>query len=223
LFDQNKDFQPNAGLVYNDGSKIVSYINKVDANSIYLKYDRIQDIILTLYTNKEKMKPFVNSMLIKELYKSMRTNLLVQEIQTLGEMLCEEGDINIAMLPGNFEGNYYVMDDIAYKMYEKEFLGSIILEKTRDQSIKVKILNGTDVPGLARKMRNNLIKEGLNVVEFGTSSGKSVKESIIINRKGNYSAAKKISELTGIKNIYHVIDNTLLYNILVIIGEDYIK
>ena len=48
-------------------------------------------------------------------------------------------------------------------------------------------------------------------------------ESIIINTKGNYAAVKKASEATGIDNIYHIIDNTQLNNILIIIGKDLIK
>ena len=63
----------------------------------------------------------------------------------------------------------------------------------------------------------------MNVVEFGTSKYPHMNESIIINTKGNYAAVKKASEATGIDNIYHIIDNTQLNNILIIIGKDLIK
>ncbi|NCU32928.1 MAG: LytR family transcriptional regulator [Candidatus Moranbacteria bacterium] len=51
---------------------------------------------------------------------------------------------------------------------------------------KIKILNGTSVPGLARKLRNTLIKDGFNVVEFGTSAYPPMKETVIICRKSDF-------------------------------------
>ena len=47
-----------------------------------------------------------------------------------------------------------------------------------------------------------------------------MKKSILIRRKGNLSSISKLLELTGIREMYPIIDNTLLHNVLVIIGED---
>ncbi len=214
----NLDFGEN----YFDGARIMRYINSVPENSIYVKYDRISDILFSLYDKKDNYRKFFNEDFIEELFKSVKTNLLPQELIELGGIVYNNGGMIATLLPGGFEKDFYITDDISFRLYEKEFLQSVILDKKADPAIKVKLLNGTSVPGLARKMRNLLIRDGVNVMEFGTSPYDQQNYSMIINRKGNYEAVQKISEITGINHIYHIIDSTELYNVLIIIGKDYI-
>ena len=61
---------------------------------------------------------------------------------------------------------------------------------------------------------------GLNVVEFATSSYKMMNESIIISRKGDLTAVKKVSDITGIKKIFTITNSKELINVIVIIGKD---
>jgi len=224
VLDQVKDQSHlHFGVNYFDGDKIVRYINSVEGNSIYLKFDRVQDILSTLYYNKEQYRRFFNPVMVSELGKSIKTNLLPQEILKIGEIIYNDGNLLSVMLPGSLEEKYYITDDIAYTIYEAEFLKNLVLTDSEEPVTKIKILNGTDEPGLARKMRNDLIREGLSVVEFGTSSYAKMHDSIIINRKGDFQAVRKVSALLGITKIYHIIDNTQLDNVLIIIGEDYKK
>jgi anionic cell wall polymer biosynthesis LytR-Cps2A-Psr (LCP) family protein len=227
ILDQMKDAPGmNFGVNFFDGQKVMRYINSVEENSIYLKYDRILDVLMTLYKERERLGRFNKLEFIREVTKSIKTNLLPQEVMRIGTILCKDGDVMATILPGFFKDGYYVMDDITYRIYEKEFLALLIIdrnEKDIDASIKIKIVNGTDVPGLARKMRERLIREGLSVVEFGTSPYRKMSKSIIINKRGNIAAVDRVAALTGIQNIYHVIDNTQLHNIMIIIGEDQTK
>jgi hypothetical protein len=224
ILDQPKDQSAIAfGVNYFDGRKVMKYINSVEENSIYLKYDRILDVVMTLYKDRERLERFNKIEFIHELLKSVKTNLLPQEALRIGELIFKDGDVMATVLPGFFKDGLYIMDDITFRIYEKEFLAQLIVDKSEkdiDASIKIKILNGTDVPGLARKMREGLIREGLNVVEFGTSPYRKMNKSIIINKRGNIAAVNRVSQVTGIQNVYHVIDNTQLYNILIILGED---
>ncbi|TFH42765.1 MAG: LytR family transcriptional regulator [Chrysiogenales bacterium] len=214
------------GVNYFDGRRVVRYINSVEENSIFLKYDRILGLLMNMYKDREKYEHLIKSDLAGEIMKSMKTNLLPQEELRIAGIIFKDGDVMATVLPGIFREGFYRMDDITYRIYEKEFLELLIVdrsEKEIDSSIKIKILNGTDAPGLARKMRERLIREGMNVVEFGTSPYKKMKKSIIINRRGNIESARRVSDLTEIRNLFHVIDNTQLHNILIIIGEDMAK
>ena len=229
VLDQPKELQGMGmgfGVNYLDGQKVMRYINAVDENSIYLKYDRILDVLMTLYKDRERLEHFNKLVFIKEMMKSVQTNMLPQEVMGICDLVFKDGDVMATVLPGFFKDGYYSMDDITFRIYEKEFLALLIVDKSQkevDASIKVKILNGTDVPGLARKMRESLIREGLSVVEFGTSPYRKMNKSILINKRGNVAAVNRVSELTGIQNIYHSIDNTQLHNILIILGEDLAK
>lgn len=224
IFDQalkgQKKFQ--FGLNYLDGKGVMEYINSVEADSIFLKFDRIQDLLLTIYYNKTRYEKFSNLQFISVLFKNMKTNILPQEMIRLAGLVFKEGNLLTSMIPGSFQGDKYIIDDIAYKIYEEDFLTPLVVNKSLDTAIKIKIQNASDSSGLARKMRNQLSREGLNVMEFGTYSQK-LDNSAIISRRGNFAAVKRVSEITGIKKIYYIIDNTQLNNILVIIGEDFLK
>jgi len=212
------------GLHYYDGKKIVEYINISDNNSIFQKYDRIQDIILSLYYNREHYNKYINSDFISEAGKSIKTNIMPQEFLSILKLISGDSVIMTTILPGEFDDNhFYSVDNISYKIYEKEFLSRLFRQKSGLASIKVKILNGTNVPGMARRMRNLLIREGLTVVEFGNSPYPKLHHSVLINQRGNISNVKKVAKISGIKKIYHVIDNTQLHDVLIIIGKDFEK
>lgn len=221
LIDQagiNKDAK--FGLTYFDGNKTVKYINSAEQNSIYMKYDRILDVLLTLYIDRDNLKKYLNEQFINEAIKNIKTNLLPQEILSIAGIVFEKGNVDSTLLPGGFNNGLYVVDEISYRTYQQEFLTKIVTDSDSDPNVKISILNGTSIPGLARKLRNDLIRDGLNVVEFGTSNYPFQKDSIIVCRKCDIKAANKTAEVTGINKIYFVTDTTQLSNVLIIIGED---
>ncbi|MFC1669992.1 LCP family protein [Spirochaetota bacterium] len=222
ILDQVKnDGEIKFGNNYLDGDKAVKYINYAQENSIYVKFDRILDVLFSLYYHREDKKKFLNFDFIRELVKTTKSNLLPQEILKISDIVYNKGNVMATVLPGVMKNKHYILDDISFKIYEKEFLTKLILTEDIENIAKIKILNGTNVPGLARRMRSRLIRDGFNVVQFGTSPYRKLKDSIIICRKGNFSLVNKISVNTGIKKIYYIIDSTQLNNILIIIGEDY--
>ncbi len=213
----------NFGLQYLDGEKTISYINSSEQNSIYTKYDRILDLMLTLYNDKENRKKLFNYEFIDELFKNIKTNLMTQELYSIAEIVFNKGNVDSTLLPGGFNNGYYVVDEVSYRTYQQDFLTNLVVESESEPTVKIKILNGTSIPGLARKLRNDLIRDGMNVVEFGTSNYPAIYDSIIICRKSDTKSANKIAEMTGIGKIYFVTDTTQLNNILIIVGEDMAK
>jgi hypothetical protein len=212
------------GLNYFDGAKAVQYINAVEGNSVYRKYDRIQDIILTLYYNRERYKPLVTMKLVSHLLGKVRTNMLDQEVLSLSRFVFDEGDIQCIRAPGKMEDDgYYVIDEAGTRYYEKEFLSQLVLGAPPDQTIRVRVLNGTNIPGLAKKMRNALNREGINVIEFGTSPYPFMEHTVIINQSGDTNSVRKIAEFAGVSRVHHIIDSSQLSDALIIIGKDYAK
>lgn len=213
-------------LNYFDGEKIIKYINSVEENSIYKKYDRIQDILYTLYYQRKKFEKYVNFDFMYELTRTIEknTNILNQEFLSISKIIMKEGNLICTILPGQYssEGNFY-HDDIASKHYENHFLRWLVFNQENDKNIKVKIMNGTNISGLARKVRNMLVREGVNVIEFGTSPYPKIDRTVIINQDGNMEASNRVSELIGINRIYHKTDNTQLHSVLIIIGKDMAK
>jgi polyisoprenyl-teichoic acid--peptidoglycan teichoic acid transferase len=214
------------GLNYFDGDKINEYINSVEEKSIFRKYDRIQDILLTLFYHRKKYEKYFNIEFVSEILKTIKTNFLSQEIVSLAKLLYKkDADLACTILPGIMDKDgFYVIDDITYKIYKNDFLKRLVVDSdSEQQQPKVKILNGTDVAGLAKKIRYKFVTQGFNVVEFGTASYPSFEKTVIINKRGEMAPVKKVSELLGVDNIYHIIDSSQLTNVLVIIGKDIAK
>ena len=214
------------GLNYFDGRKVIEYINSVEENSILKKYDRIQDILLTLFYKKAKYEKYFNPEFVSEILKTVKTNLLTQEIISLTKLLYNKknAELTSTILPGIIDKDgYYTIDDITYKIYKNDFLKRLVIDSDADQQIKVKILNGTDIAGLAKRIRYKFVTQGFNVVEFGTAAHSTFDKTVIINRRGEISAVKKVADLLGVDNIYHIVDSSQLTNVLVIVGKDMSK
>lgn len=219
--DQSKCItRGKTGLNYLDGRKTIDYINCADMDSIYIKYDRILDVLLTLYYEREKRLALLNEKYITEIIKNIRTNLLPQEIFSILRLVSGKGNVMSTLLPGGTNAGFYLVDEINFKTYQQDFLAPLVAESGSEIPVKVKILNGTSVQGLARKLRNDLIRDGLTVTEFGTSNYGNFEHSVIICRQCDIFTANRTAELAGIDKIYFVTDTSQLTNILIIIGED---
>jgi hypothetical protein len=209
------------GMNYLDGEKSLKYINSVENNSIFYKYDRVMDVVFSLAENREKYRPFINRAFIAHASETLRTNLTVREIESLAHLAVDSSRIFWTLLPGQLEEDgIYVMDDLARNVYKESFLKQLVIDETGEKNIKVTILNGTTISGLAMKTRNALMRDGINVVQFGTYSDQKLTKTMIIDQKGDPDRLETISVKLGVENCYHVIDSTQLHDILVIIGRD---
>lgn len=222
--DQEKCItRAKTGLNYLDGRKTIDYINCADMNSIYIKYDRILDVLMTLYYEREKRLALLNEDYVTEIIKNIRTNLLPQEIFSVIKLISAKGNLMSTLLPGGTNAGFYLVDEINFKTYQQDFLVPLVAEGTPENAVKIKILNGTSVQGLARKLRNNLIRDGLTVTEFGTSNFGNFEHSVIICRQCDIFTANRTAEIAGIDKIYFITDTSQLTNILIIIGEDMVS
>lgn len=223
VLDQVKGIEGlTPGINYFDGKRSLRYINQQDDDSIYRKYDRIQDILYTLYYNREEYKQYLDKDFISEAMRTVKTNIMPNEAFSLAKIIMKNGDLYSTILPGKMTAEgVYAVDEIASTTYEGEFKKLLVVDKDNSEmNIKVKVLNATGVPGIARKVRTLLVREGVSVIEFGTYPGPVLEHSVIINQKGDISSVKKVSELTGITRIHHIIDSTQLHSVLFIAGKD---
>ncbi len=203
---------------YLNGYKVMKYIN--NPATIYIRFDRIQDILSTLFFKKEKKIDVLNREFIEKISGSVRTNLLPQESLSLARLVMQSDRMISVVPPGELRDGTYMVDDIAFRLYESEFLTPLIVDTLSEEAPKIRILNGTRIPGLARRMRNSLIRDGVSVVEFSTAPYQEMKRTVVVNREGDARAAFRVSEMTGIDTIYHIVDTSRMNNVLMIIGED---
>ncbi len=209
------------GVNYFDGDHLVHYINLTENGSIYSKYDRIMDVVFSLNNRRDEYREYLNQPMVELALQTVETNLNSREVLSLGSYFFSNTKIVWTLLPGKINSSgQYVMDDIARTVYRDLFLKKLVIEEQGELALKAKLLNATEIPGLARKYRSMLMREGVNVVEFGTYEERKLDKTLIIDRKGDAKVVAYLSELIGMDRAYQVIDNTQLHDVVIMLGKD---
>jgi calcineurin-like phosphoesterase len=90
-------------------------------------------------------------------------------------------------------------------------------------AIQVDVQNGTNESGVAAKFADYLRRNGLDVVEMGNFKGNIEEKTVIIDRSGDLSKAKKVARILGLsdKNVIQQINNSLYLDVTIVIGKDF--
>ena len=94
---------------------------------------------------------------------------------------------------------------------------------TASRDVKVEVLNGCGVDGMARTVGNRLRATGFDVMTVDNADRFDYPESIVIDRLGNPEDADRVAEALGISNrIQQIVpDPFRIESVTVIIGRDY--
>lgn len=89
--------------------------------------------------------------------------------------------------------------------------------------IQVEVLNGCGVPGVAASFTNQLRGLGFDVVQSGNFETFDLQETIVIDRAGNSSNARRVALALGIspKNIITETSPYFYLDATIVIGADY--
>ncbi len=101
-------------------------------------------------------------------------------------------------------------------------IDSDIRKRSLEEVIQVNILNACGEPGAASEVMHYLRRMGFDVVEIG-NYGKTLDNSIVIDRVGDRNSAEKIAYALGVDGdeITTKIDSSLFLRCTIVIGDDY--
>ncbi len=118
---------------------------------------------------------------------------------------------------------YFIFIIIIFILLAKLFYSyfSMRLDK---EILRVEVLNGTDVNGLATKMSKYLKNKKLDVLIISNADYDTISQTIVIDRiKKNSAYAKYVAKQIHCENIMSDIDSSLYIDVTVIVGNDYEK
>ena len=100
--------------------------------------------------------------------------------------------------------------------------------RERDQAkplkvIQLDVLNGSRIKGAAARVTSYLRAGGFDVVEMKNYKMTSVRQTIVVDRIGDLSAAKRVARELGVReqNVVQQINPDYFVDVSVIIGEDF--
>lgn len=90
-------------------------------------------------------------------------------------------------------------------------------------SIQIDLLNGTGENRIAAKFRDYLKDKGFDIVDMGNYKSSDVEKTLVIDKTGDISKAKRVAEALGIssRNVIQQINKSQFLDATVIIGKDY--
>ncbi|ADD01358.1 cell envelope-related transcriptional attenuator [Thermoanaerobacter italicus Ab9] len=162
----------------------------------------------------------------------LKTDLSASEITQYAYQFIKDkpSTIDAIALPGEggYEGNtsYFFVDSIKTQEIVKELftdevssLNTSTTSLFENTNIKVEILNGAGIEGLATKYAEILKNEGFNVVKIGNVIGMTFNSSHVYARTDE-EKAKKVAKALFITNVEKDISPDVKVDVTVILGKD---
>ncbi len=92
------------------------------------------------------------------------------------------------------------------------------------RQIRIEVLNGTEVERLGQRVADRLRKAGFDVVEVDNAEDRGFPETVVVDRVDNRAAnARLVADELECGNIIPQLEPTLLLEVTVIVGQDYVK
>ena len=87
--------------------------------------------------------------------------------------------------------------------------------------IRVEVLNGCGVAGLAGEVTDFLRLQGFDVVNVDNAENFDFPETLVVDRAGNMPRAWQVARAVGIDNVIQQKDEDLMLDVTLILGRDH--
>jgi len=92
------------------------------------------------------------------------------------------------------------------------------------RQIRIEVLNGTETERLGQQVAERLRRAGFDVVDVDNAEDKGFPETVVVDRVDNRAAnARLVARELECGNVIPQLEPTLLLEVTVIVGQDYVK
>lgn len=88
---------------------------------------------------------------------------------------------------------------------------------------KMEVKNGTHVANLARTMRTELSRKGVQILEFTNADNNDYDKTILLGTSGNAFYLESITRSMGVQKSYAAVNRSLFTDLVLVLGKDYNK
>lgn len=92
-----------------------------------------------------------------------------------------------------------------------------------NQTIRVEVLNGSGVEGIARRMTEFLRRQGFDVIAYGNAEQFCFFETVVLDRIGNRTWAEMVAQAVNTGNVLEQKNPFLTLDVTLILGRDFKK
>lgn len=194
-----------------------------DIGRINAQHSFIESVVQKL---KTKRAIFKYPAILKAISRNTKTNMSASEIIKYASAALKVNKNNISM--STLNGTPMYIKGISYFIYDSKGNTQTNNNKSISETdnvdmknLKVEVLNGTEINGLAKRYKDKLIKKGFSNITTGNAPKKPVKETTATLYGVNEENASEIKSKLGIDNVELVENKNQKADIIIIIGQDF--
>ncbi|TGK00190.1 LytR family transcriptional regulator [Leptospira langatensis] len=219
------------GMYAYSGEDAYDYISFMDKKETLDYLDRIsrqESAVLSLYETLYENKDLLNSFWSEFVYGLLDSDLTKEDFYALLKYLTSHRlTFGITELPGEpaldpktrrlFLKADPARASIALRKFHKDVSSEIFAD---GEFARTEVLNGTEVPGLAKDVRSILADKRIKVLSVDNAWTKDIEKTIILDRSGNTAVSDKISSILEKTKVYHSLRKDLGLDATVLLGSD---
>ncbi len=225
----NSNFQYPAGRMRFSGAQAAefAFARRVQAGQEQLsgleRMRRMETILLNVAWNSQQFIDKIRSRELRAFAASLiETDLTKAEVASLLSFLA---DSSIAILEVPLEQGpdrqLYVKDKRAKTVYA-EFFDNLRSGRMKKDQFSLEVLNGTEIGGLARRVKQFLQDRGILVLNADNYPIKPVPKSVILVRAGRTSLGKHVMDMTALPREGVFFDrSTQDVDVTILLGTDF--
>jgi hypothetical protein len=193
---------------------VVSLLERIgDAHDVLRHRDAGRIFAATMTTNIDRA---AFASLAAQLDALENDRMITRQIEGVNRRVDTDGDEEILLFPHQ-EGRWLkesvrqVVENLASQ------------ESVRDENIviRLEILNGTDITGLASRTAELYRSYGFDVVAVGNAQSSDVEETLVVDRVGNDVFARRTADIIRAPAIESATDGQAVVDVTVILGKDF--
>ncbi len=221
------------GIIKLDGLKAMEFIRfrkdeRGDIGRIDREYEFLLNLARTVIIQKNLL---TNIKILKTLFKFIDTNMNFNDVINIirSSSGMDFNNIDFIKVPGKFieimNVKYIQPDEKRIRSVVNRFIQNLYSLKSDylPSEIKIQVLNGSGKAGVAKRVRDKLVRNGFNVVEFGNADSQNYKETLILDRVGNIKKALKVASVLRCNLVFPKINKFIMIDVTVVVGKDYKK
>lgn len=237
----NTRFQYPRGVRFYPGEQIMEYalakrapdrdLSKFYVNPIEQVY-RIQSVLLNLYWRIDEYREKLADEQVQQFAAGLvDSNMDVEELVSLFAFMNLENAVHISVLevplelgrgPRSRRDDRLVVNPTRGRVVFREFGEELKAEQSDTDLFPIEVLNGTEVGGLARRVKQFLQDRSLQVLDADNYPYKPLAKSFIVSRSGDTFITNRLLDITALERTRVVFNRAALdVDASFIIGTDF--
>lgn len=184
---------------------------------------RMETVLLNVFWNLEKLESKMRAKPLKEFaIKLVETDLTSAELLSLGAFI---GTCNVTILEVPLElgpDRRLVVKEKRARTVYSEFFDNLRSGRLKKDVFSLEVLNGTEVGGLARRVKQFLQDRGVLVLNADNYPIKPVPKSVVLVRSGRTSLGHHMMEMTALPGESVFFDRGIQdVDVTILLGQDF--